>query len=195
MAEPTKTFRDHVADTLLDQIRTNTAPWQQPCDSGTIREAPYNPVSGKPYQGINSLWLQSQGRDDPRWLTYQQAETLGAQVRKGEKATQVEYWQWHEWRPLFDDAGNPLTGDDGKQAYKEVRLERPNTFRINIFNAEQIDGLERYIAPEPGVDADADQNRCVRHPDGRAVLYPCQQRQLHGNRGREPQSEGQSRWR
>ena len=54
MAEPTKTFRDHVADTLLDQIRNNTAPWQKPCDSGTIREAPYNPVSGKPYQGIRA---------------------------------------------------------------------------------------------------------------------------------------------
>ena len=30
--------------------------------------------------------------DDPRWMTYKQAAENGWQVRKGEKGTQIEFW-------------------------------------------------------------------------------------------------------
>ena len=85
IADDKKSFRDHVAETMLEHISQGTAPWQKPWDPGKVRTAPYNPDSNKPYRGINSFWLQCQGRNDPRWLTYKQATSLGAQVREGEK--------------------------------------------------------------------------------------------------------------
>ena len=38
----------------------------------------------------------AQGRGDPRWMTYKQAETAGYQVRRGEKGTRVQYWKFTE---------------------------------------------------------------------------------------------------
>ena len=47
---------------------------------------PYNFQSGKRYRAINALSLLMAGSEDPRWMTYRQAEERGLQVRKGEKS-------------------------------------------------------------------------------------------------------------
>src|SRR3546814_19378618 len=55
---------------------------------GEVMTGPFNPTSGKPYRGINRIWLDMQGHEDPRWLTYDQATAAGAQVRKGERRSE-----------------------------------------------------------------------------------------------------------
>ena len=56
-----------------------------------------NIATGKAYTGGNSLYLMSrqisEGRGDNRWGTYRQIEALGGQVRRGEKGTQVLFYQ------------------------------------------------------------------------------------------------------
>lgn len=42
---------------------------------GQSKANPYNPATGKVYRGLNALWLSLQPYTDPRWLTYEQAET------------------------------------------------------------------------------------------------------------------------
>jgi phage/plasmid primase-like uncharacterized protein/antirestriction protein ArdC len=114
--EDENTFPRILSGTLIALLKTGDAPW--------LREAPVlpvNPASGKRYKGINGIALMSQGRGDPRWLTQRQAEWSGAQVRRGEKGTQVQYWR-------FTDA-------DGNG------LERPQLINALVFNAEQIDGI------------------------------------------------------
>ena len=60
-------------------------------------QAPFNPVTGKRYHGINVLILGMDMRafqsGDPRWMTYQQAQEKNWQVRKGEKSTTIFFTQ------------------------------------------------------------------------------------------------------
>lgn len=79
-------------------------------------QQPFNPVSGTVYSSINALSLAAAGYEDPRWMTYKQAASVGAQVAMGEKATFVEFW------------------DKEKKDYVYTA----------VFNASQIDGLEPY---------------------------------------------------
>ena len=145
-------WRESVAVEMIRQIEAGTAPFQKPWKPGIVVDKPHNPTSKRAYNGINALWLEMQGHADPRWLTYKQAVALDAQVRGGEKSTQVEYWKWSGTGPLKDAEGKPVLGDDGKPKTTTYRLDRPKVFYANVFNASQIDGLEPYIAPEPGFD-------------------------------------------
>ncbi|WP_114109811.1 zincin-like metallopeptidase domain-containing protein [Thalassospira xiamenensis] len=147
MAKPN--FRDQVVESLIEQMERGTAPWQKPWEPGKIREPSFNPSTGKAYRGINQIWLESRGYADPRWVTYRQAQANGYQVRKGEKGTQIEYWQWSERQPVKDNDGNPVLDPEGKQRYREFRLDRPKVFHAVVFNGTQIDGLASYVGMEP----------------------------------------------
>ena len=93
MAEAKKPFHETVAENLIAQLKAGTAPWQRPWAAGEPGGMlPVNPTTRKRYKGINAIHLMSQGRSDPRWMTYRQAGAAGAQVRKGEKGTPVQYW-------------------------------------------------------------------------------------------------------
>ncbi|MBF0325866.1 MAG: DUF1738 domain-containing protein [Alphaproteobacteria bacterium] len=147
MADGKPTYRDEIAAEIIARIEAGTAPWQKPWQAGTLGQSPFNPVSGNPYHGINQVWLDMQGRSDPRWMTYKQALAQDAQVRKGEKAATVEYWKFTETVPVTDPDGTPVLGADGKPRTREVRLDRPRVFLAKVFNAEQIDGLAPYVPP------------------------------------------------
>ncbi len=152
MAEEQLSYRDQVAQELVASIEAGTAPWQKPWKPGTIPTSPFNPTTGKPYRGWNTLWLSMQGHSDPRWMTYRQSSEIGAQVRKGERSTRVEYWQLYDQVLRTDDAGKPVLGADGNKQYYSVELERPRRFHAAVFNAEQIDGLEPLVVPAPTFD-------------------------------------------
>ncbi|MDR2462165.1 MAG: ArdC family protein, partial [Verrucomicrobiales bacterium] len=51
-------FHERVARQFIEQMKTNTAPWQKPWVSGEAW-LPYNPISQRRYHGINSLVLMS----------------------------------------------------------------------------------------------------------------------------------------
>lgn len=129
-----KPFHETVAEKLIKQLEAGTAPWQRPWEPGEPNAyLPMNPTTGKRYKGINAVYLMAQGRNDERWMTYKQAADVGAQVRKGERGTPVQYWKFSEQQDKLDDQGKPVT--------VTVMLERPRVFFAVVFNAEQIDGL------------------------------------------------------
>lgn len=136
--EQKKPFHVIVAEKLIGQLEQGTAPWQKPWEPGA--DLPMNPASGKRYRGINALQLMSEGRSDPRWLTYKQAQGMDAQVRGGEKGTTIQYWKFSEERPLAVD-GKPVLDARGEPVRQAIKLERPRVFLSTVFNAEQIDGL------------------------------------------------------
>jgi len=70
MAERTEKtpYYEQVATKLIEQLEAGTAPWQKPWEPGSIR-LPHNPVSGTRYKGSNAIWLEMQGRGDPRCLS------------------------------------------------------------------------------------------------------------------------------
>lgn len=142
MKSDQKPFYETVAEKLIEQLREGTAPWQKPWEPGEAgANLPFNPSTGKRYRGINAIHLMSQGRSDQRWLTYNQAKALDAQVRKGEKGTPIQYWKFTEEQTKLDAAGKPMLDNRGDPIKETVKLERPRVFFATVFNAEQIDGL------------------------------------------------------
>ncbi len=140
--EPKKPFHEVVAEKLIEQLKAGTAPWQRPWEPGEPNAyLPMNPTTGKRYKGINAIHLMAQGRSDGRWMTYKQAAAVGAQVRKGEKGTPVQYWKFSEEQNKVDESGRPVLNAKGEPVKETVQLERPRVFFATVFNAEQIDGL------------------------------------------------------
>ncbi|KQU81783.1 hypothetical protein ASD12_32390 [Mesorhizobium sp. Root102] len=109
-------------------------PWHH---EGTATARPINVASGKAYRGVNTLALwaaaQSYGFPDGLWGTYRQWQALGAQVRKGEKATTVVFWG-----QIGDNADEESdeTGDAGERRRLFAR-------GYSVFNCAQVDGYER----------------------------------------------------
>ncbi|CAI10570.1 plasmid-specific DNA primase (plasmid) [Aromatoleum aromaticum EbN1] len=154
MAEAKKPFHKTVAENLIEQLKAGTAPWQRPWEPGEPGGfLPVNPTTGKRYKGINAIYLMSQGRTDNRWMTYKQATAAGAQVRKGEKGTPVQYWKFSEEQEKRDEHGKPVLDGDGKPVKQTVMLERPRVFFASVFNAEQIEGLPPIERKEQTWDA------------------------------------------
>lgn len=143
-----KPFHEVVAEKLIEQLKQGTAPWQMPWKAGDGGGMmPFNPTTGKRYKGINAIHLLSQGRDDQRWLTFNQAKAAGAQVHKGEKSTSIQYWKFEEEQTKRDENNKPVLDGKGDPVKVRVRLERPKMFMANVFNAEQVDGLPLYQKP------------------------------------------------
>lgn len=126
---PPQDYRQQVTDDIIRLLEEGAAPWQKPWeDAGG--GLPYNPTTNKPYRGGNVIALMvsemRHGYTDPRWMTYKQAAEKGWQVRKGEKATRIEFW---EARP-----GDENAGDDDRRTRLVHRV-------YSVFNAQQIDGI------------------------------------------------------
>lgn len=141
MDEPKKTYAEQVAEKVIEQLKQGTAPWQKPWSAGEFGTMPMNPTTGNRYKGINAINLMMQGQPDPRWMTYNQAQELGGQVRKGEKGTMIQYWKFQEERIKKDDNGRPVLNAEGEKVKETVQLDRPKCFNAFVFNASQIDGL------------------------------------------------------
>ena len=80
-------------DTIIAALEAGTVPWIKPWTAGTRSGIPSNLSTGKEYRGINviTLWCASvrRGFDHDLWMTYNQAQARGWQVRKGAKAEQI----------------------------------------------------------------------------------------------------------
>lgn len=143
-------YHQVVANQIIESLKAGTAPWLKPWEPGTSNgQVPYNPITGKRYRGINALYLMLNQSDDNRWLTYKQAQSMDAQVRKGEKGTTIQYWKFHEEQTKHDDAGKPVLDEHGKPLKVQVNLERPKVFYATVFHASQIDNMPELIPKEP----------------------------------------------
>jgi antirestriction protein ArdC len=88
-------------------------PWRRPWR--TLRAAgaatiPQNAVTGRSYRGVNTclLWIRQDA--DMRYMTYRQAAELGGHVRKGERGTQIVFWQPRKYTRR-DESGEEETRD------------------------------------------------------------------------------------
>ncbi|MGE0289505.1 MAG: ArdC family protein [Bradyrhizobium sp.] len=154
-----------VTDRIIAALESGTAPWVRPWKNdrsgGNI---PHNAVSRRGYHGINValLWMQeaAMGYSSPSWLTFKQAADAGGNVRKGEKGTQIVFWQF---RQVKDSA----TGD--------VRTV-PMLRTYYVFNVAQCEDItlpspRKAAAPIPPTDIDAivaKTGATIRHGGDRA---------------------------
>ena len=114
MTEITTTFAAAVAAKLIAHLKAGTAPWQKPWEAGEPGAClPFNPTTGNRYRGINAIHLMSEGHADQRWMTYKQAAAAGANVRKGEKGTAIEFWKFSDEQPQVDADGKSVRDAQG----------------------------------------------------------------------------------
>lgn len=138
-------FRQEVTDSIVQMLEKGVAPWQKPWEaSANAFGMPMNPTTEKAYRGGNAIHLIAtglrRGYEDPRWMTYKQAAENGWQVRKGEKGTQIEFW---EIKQGSDKSSAASRGDSetGSEATRRAE-ERQFIHRVyTVFNAKQIDGM------------------------------------------------------
>jgi len=133
-----------VTSKIIAQLEAGIAPWVCPWQksgAGSI-SLPANLSTKKPYSGINVLllWLAAQenGFSTNEWLTFKQAQALGATVRKGSKGTHVVY------------ADRFIPKGEAAKAAERGEEASPVFFLKSycVFNRDQIDGLEPLDAPE-----------------------------------------------
>jgi len=138
-----KALYEEVANAIIEKLEKGTSPWQKPWSDkeGTSYNLPYNPTTGNNYKGMNSVWLMMQDRDDPRWLTFKQAQANGWQVNKGEKAKTINFIKLQDVKTLRDDKGKPVLDDNGKPRKVTINLSSPVITTAWVFNAEQISGI------------------------------------------------------
>ena len=150
-------------DQIIAQIKEGTAPWQKPWKPGE-RALPENLTTGRPYAGGNSLYLsmaaQARGYTDNRWATFRQIKLAGGYVRRGEKGTQILFFDTQKIVPAKDDQGKPKLNEAGDPLYTILQRPKPFIRVYTVFNAEQTEGLPKRppVTPVPDwkVHADAD---------------------------------------
>jgi len=123
-------------------------PWRRPWRCSALAQPLRS--TGEAYRGINTLLLSletlDRGFTSPYWMTYKQAKTLDAQVRKGETSTQVVYYGTARKKDAEPGKTDTESGDDTYRFLKGFR----------VFNVCQIDGLpEEFFPVEDDLDMGA----------------------------------------
>src|SRR5215475_6259892 len=143
-------FRQEVTDRIVKMLESGVAPWQKPWRAGVGSPGmPMNPTTDKAYRGGNAIHLMAtglqRGYDDPRWLTYKQAQDRGWQVRRGERGTQIEFW---EVKPARNSESPTPREEDGRTGDTKEAVNRLIHRVYTVFNAKQMDGIPSHQPKE-----------------------------------------------
>lgn len=170
-----------ITDSIMAELEKGVRPWVQPWTSSHAAGSISRPLrhNGQPYQGINVvlLWMSAAARGyaAPLWMTYKQAQALGAQVRKGESGSPVTYAD-----SIRKQEQDETTGEEHERQVFFLK-------QYTVFNVEQIDGLPAHyyaVAPQAEANPDARITHAegffaslgtdIRHGGARAYYSPAQ---------------------
>ncbi|SIO41355.1 zincin-like metallopeptidase domain-containing protein [Halodesulfovibrio marinisediminis] len=143
MSAKRKTFHQEFAEQIIDDLKKGTAPWQKPWKAGEFHP-PFNPISGTVYSGVNFVSLAREGMEDPRFVTFNQANAEGLRIKKGSKSRPVVFWQFTKEENVLDDDGKPILDEEGKQQKETFLLERPILRFASVFHATQVEGMPEW---------------------------------------------------
>jgi antirestriction protein ArdC len=143
---------DEITDKIIAELEAGRVPWVQPWGTAAAKAPlamPKNASTARQYTGVNILILWGsaieRGFSGQSWLTFRQAHSLGAHVRKGERGTTVVY-------------ADRFVPSDEKQRAAETGEEAqaiPFLKRFTVFNTDQCADLPDEIAttaPPPPPD-------------------------------------------
>lgn len=128
-----------ITDRIVADLERGVQPWFKPWSADHAAGRITRPLRSNsvPYQGINVIMLWSEamerGYSAPIWMTFKQAQELGANIRKGEHGALVVY-------------ANKLTRTEedettGQESTRQIAFLKGYT----VFNVEQIEGLPAHF--------------------------------------------------
>lgn len=123
-----------VTERILASLEQGIVPWKQPWGEAT---APQNFITKRPYRGINLLLLGSLPYTHNYFLTFEQAKSIGATIKKGEKAHMVVFWKRTQ----------PKENEETEQG-KEQPAPKSILRYYTVFNIDQCMGIPKDDIPE-----------------------------------------------
>ena len=171
-----------VTDAIVNAIETGAGtyrmPWVVRQDKGF---SPISIASVKPYRGVNTvvLWAQAQtkGFGSAFWGTYQQWQSLGGKVRRGEHGSPVVYWGSYESRETAADEPNERNGRHlFCKGYTVFNLDQvdgvklPKRLDPTLSGNERVERAEAFFAAV-GVEVRDGGNRAFYRPDVPAAVW------------------------
>ena len=167
-----------VTDRIIADLEQGVRSWLKPWSAENAAERITRPTrhNGTSYRGINVLLLwgeaMAKGYTSAMWMTYKQADEIGAHVRKGEQGSMVVF---------ADRFTKTETNDQGEEIEQDIPFMKAYT----VFNVEQIEDLPThyYTKPEPKGEplqliANAEAffvatGATIRHGGNMAYYAPC----------------------
>jgi antirestriction protein ArdC len=128
---PKMDVHEVITNRFILALESGVAPWRKGWNAAA--GAPKNYVSKKAYQGVNTLLLGMLNHEQPYYLTYNQAQNLGGQVRRGEKGMPVVFYK-------ITKRKDEKSGKDKKSMFLKYST---------VFNVSQIDGIEWKFPAHP----------------------------------------------
>ena len=127
-------FANEVTSQIIKELEKGNVVWKQPWKNlGRCK----NLLTKSSYSGFNQFYLnwkmEQRGFKTPYFMTFQQARSIGANVKKGAKSIQIVYWK------AFSKENK-----DEVQVINKVRLHPFVHFVFNIDEIENIDS--EYLA-------------------------------------------------
>jgi antirestriction protein ArdC len=149
-------IRQETTDRIVQALEDGVVPWVKPWTGLPGDGVPRNAATKRAYRGVNVLLLDltqmTRGYTSSEWLTYKQAQAIGANVRKGEAGTTVVFWKML--------AKNDKDAKD--KNVKKVKLI-PMIRHFTVFNREQCDGM-------PALEVEAPRPEFARHEAVEALI-------------------------
>lgn len=173
-----KEVYQYVTDAILERLEAGDVPWRKPWKYTGEAGSPRNFISGKPYRGVN-VWLLAGRYDLPFWLSFKQAQEIGAKVRKGEKSSLVVFWS-------IVKKASKVKGEEPTKIFLLRYYRVFNVAQIEGISDERLEAAKRKfgIVPDPNKPAFDPIEAAQRLIDGfadkpqttfggeRAVYYP-----------------------
>lgn len=147
-AKVKKDIKQDITNQIIKLMESGSETWQKTWRDAAAAGLPTNATTGIPYRGVNVLllWAQriEQGFASNRWMTYRQARTAGAQVRKGEKSITCVYFEMIKKKNTRDQEENEF--------FPMIRA-------FSLFNLDQIDDVPATLL-DPNIEAPHGQPFC-----------------------------------
>lgn len=136
-----------VTEKIIADLERGELTWCKPWSGGNADGRIVKPRrhNGLPYSGINILMLWGAALEggylSPTWMTFKQAQELGAHVRKGERGNPVVF-------------ASTMTKAEEQEDGSEEERAIPFLKSYTVFNVEQIEGLPApyCVRPDPVID-------------------------------------------
>ena len=125
--------RVKITENLIKMMEEAKTPWEMPWYRTGSSLMPFNGSSKKRYNGVNILLLWSKAYETSEWRTFKQWKKIKANVRKGERGTEIVFW-----KPMTGRKEDESTGEE--RSYKWMLCKT-----YYVFNADQVDNYSPKI--------------------------------------------------
>jgi len=136
---------ESITNRIISGLQEGVVPWKSQLREG-FPSLPTNLFSGKSYSGINVLLLSMSDFSSPYWCTFNQAKNAGGTIISGSQATPIVFWDIRISNKITKENIDQQTYLSLEKIEKSNYQVRPIGRYYNLFNSEQIDGLQ---LPEP----------------------------------------------